>query len=122
MLEYQGIEVPLTLHHATVWAPLSPDHHATASGAVGRISGVLDTEEFVAVASHYIHAAMPQTCDDFPLLATSIRQASDILVDGTQDPDTVCNGISVGLGFTAKSVRLGAVGSASTPPTTPCDP
>jgi hypothetical protein len=122
MLEYQGIEVPLTLHHARVWVPLTTDHQATAPGAVGRISGVLDAEEFVAVASRYVHAAMPQSCDDFETMATVIRQASDILVDGTQDPNTVCNGISVGLGFTAKSVKLGPVGEASTPPTTPCDP
>lgn len=120
ILEYQGTEVPLTLHQARVWAPLTVDHNATVTGAVGRISGVLDTEEFVAVASRYTATESPETCMFFPALATAIRQGSDILVDGTQDPGTVCNGISVGIGFTAKPVRLGAVGEASTLPTTPC--
>jgi hypothetical protein len=34
----------------------------------------------------------------FDSLADQIRQAFDILVDGTQDPNQTCNGISIGLG------------------------
>jgi hypothetical protein len=43
-------------------------------------------------------------------LITSIRQASDILVDGTQDPTKPCDGISIGLGFDAVAANLGSVG------------
>ena len=51
-------------------------------------------------------------CDSplFANLLTSIRQASDIVADGSQDPTKTCNGISIGLGFEMGEVQLGAVG------------
>jgi hypothetical protein len=39
-------------------------------------------------------------------LITAIRQASDMLSNGTQDPNATCDAISVGLGFTAKRVAV----------------
>ena len=37
-------------------------------------------------------------------IKASIRQASDMMADGTQNPAVQCTGISVGLGFTAQEV------------------
>lgn len=48
----------------------------------------------------------------------SIRQASDIMKDGTQNPDAVCDGISIGLGFETRRSLLGE----PTPVVTPADP
>ena len=51
----------------------------------------------------------------------SIRQASDMLKDGSQAPGVPCDGISVGLGFTGKRVgnptKVAPVGN---PPPDPC--
>ena len=52
-------------------------------------------------------------------IAQQIRQAQDILDDGTQGPTKSCNGISVGLGFEAVSVKAGAV-LDDPPPPDPC--
>ena len=47
----------------------------------------------------------------------TIRQASDILVDGTQDPSKPCDGVSIGIGFEA--VKVTAKGVAPDPPPGP---
>jgi len=49
-----------------------------------------------------------------------MRQAADIMLDGSQNPDQVCDGISIGLGFTMKRVELGAVGASQPPLPDPC--
>ena len=48
----------------------------------------------------------------FTSLITQIRQASDIMSDGTQDPRKTCDGISIGIGFDATQAQRGAVGQA----------
>ena len=49
-----------------------------------------------------------------------IRQASDIMADGTQDPNSVCNGISVGLGFNMLFAGLGDIAPPAPDPPLPC--
>lgn len=49
-----------------------------------------------------------------------IRATSDIMNDGTQDPDATCDGISVGLGFEAEAVQLGPAVDRQPPPVDPC--
>ena len=44
--------------------------------------------------------------------APELIQASDIMQDGTQDPTKTCDGISIGIGFEARVVQLGAAGYA----------
>jgi len=41
--------------------------------------------------------------------------------DGTQDPSAVCDGISVGLGFEMKAVKLGKVLDKRPEGGNPCD-
>jgi len=115
----QGAALTLTLHHAVVQAPFTVDHKGTV---LGQISGVLGTEEFVNTVKQLAGTFDPSLCSGSALMAieSQIRQASDIMVDGTQDPNQTCNGISIGLGFTAKQIKLGGVGPASPPPATPC--
>jgi hypothetical protein len=97
----------LTLHAAQVTMTLAADRKSATSGIIG---GVLNTEELVAEVKKVGYSI--GLCDS-PLLAnllTSIRQASDIVADGSQDPAKMCNGISIGLGFEMKEVQRGAVG------------
>jgi hypothetical protein len=60
----------------------------------------------------------PSTFDG---IAQQLRQSSDIFVDGTQGPNKICDGISIGLGFEAKSVMLGDVLPKAAPPVNVCD-
>jgi hypothetical protein len=110
-----GIDLELDLHAATVSFTMSADH-ATATN--GTISGVLDTELF---ADHFREMAGgfdPSLCNGPTIdsILNQIRQASDIMMDGTPGtPADVCDGISVGLGFDAARVQLGAVAPPPTP-------
>jgi hypothetical protein len=60
-------------------------------------------------------------CDNSLLgtLLLQVRQASDIMSDGTQDPSKTCDGITMGLGFEMTEAQLGDVGPA-TPPGKTC--
>lgn len=97
----------LTLHAARVTMTLAADRKSATGG---RIGGVLVTEELVAEIKK-LGAALDLCGTAFiDSLVMQVRQASDILSDGAQDPDTTCDGISIGLGFTAQAAQLGAVG------------
>jgi hypothetical protein len=45
----------------------------------------------------------------FESVAQQLRQAAESLVDGTQDPNRDCDGISFGIGFDARLTTLGPV-------------
>jgi hypothetical protein len=102
----------LTLHAAQVTMSLSPDRKSAINGMIG---GVLDTEEFIAELKKvgYLLAI----CGNAGLsgLETVVRQASDIMVTGKQDPMMTCNGISVGIGFDMKPAQIGVVAPAAAP-------
>ena len=66
-----------------------------------------------------IGGVAPVFCNTFD---QQIRQASDILKDGTQDPSKVCNGISIGLGFKVREVQFGNVAPFTPPGPNPCAP
>ena len=112
----------LTIHHARVVMDLDPDHQGTQRGT---ISGVLDTEEFVAAIDNLMAQFDPANCGASQLVTTTnqqIRRASDIMKDGTQDPTKTCDGITIGLGFKAAKVQFGTLGDALEPPLDPCTP
>lgn len=102
--------IKLTLYAARIQMTLADDRKSATSGMVG---GVLNTEEFVAEVKKV--GALLQLCDSpiFQNLLTQVRQASDILTDGTQDPTKTCDGISMGMGFDMKQIKLGDVGPAT---------
>ncbi|MBL8741825.1 MAG: hypothetical protein JNK04_12045 [Myxococcales bacterium] len=113
----QGIGIPLRIHQAQITMRLNAAHDAATQG---QISGVIDTAEFNATIADAIGAFDPTLCTGGILVAiqNQIAQASDIMVDGTQDPSATCDGISVGIGFEASAVHLGGVGPSILPPDT----
>ncbi len=109
----------LSLQHAVITMELSPDR---SSGSNGIIAGILEVEPFIEEVRKLLGSSSPSLCEGttFDSLADSIRQASDILSDGTQDPNKTCDAISVGLGFEASAVQLGGVAAPAPPPADPC--
>lgn len=98
--------------------------HGTVKGDTiedGIISGVVKTEELITEMKRVLGTASISFCSSstFDSIAQQIKQMQDVLDDGTQDPGKPCNAISVGLGFEAKKVRLGAVTLTPTTPN-PC--
>jgi hypothetical protein len=102
--------IKLTLYAAHLTMTLAADRKSATGGMIG---GVLNTEEFVAEVKKV--GVLLGLCSSplFASLLTQVRQASDIMADGTQDPEQTCDGISMGLGFELKEVQLGDVGPAT---------
>ncbi len=95
---------------------------ARAASVEGTIAGVLETdvltEEITKIVGGFDTSFCDPTNTTLKSILDQIRQASDIMKDGTQDPTKECDGISIGLGFNLKRVTLGDVA----PPATPKDP
>ena len=117
-LPISGTILHLTAHHAQIVVELEDDSNVPSRGV---ISGVLDTEEFLEEARDVLGFLDPTMCSGptFETMATAIRRASDIMKDGTQDPASTCDGISVGIGFTMGQAGFSGLGSA-TPAVDPC--
>jgi hypothetical protein len=101
-----GIAYKLAITHMQLEMRIASD----ASGATGGIlSGILPTDALVEVARSASERISMALCSAaaFASIATQFEQASDILVDGTQDPTKSCDGVSIGLGFSASRVQLG---------------
>ena len=119
VLDTAGFQMAFDIHSAVIAMDMAPDRSAAVNGV---IAGVLDTEEHIAVFQQLAGSFDPGLCSGttFEAIADQVRQASDILVDGTQDPNQTCNGISIGIGFTATAVQLSGITPAPTPPPDPC--
>ncbi len=109
-------EIPIDLHlsHAVVVM------NADGDRASGTIAGVLDVEEFIASARLLAQRFSPSLCQRsaFEGLANQFRQMADILHDGTNQAGFPCDGISFGVGFTARRI---ANPSRVSPPPAPHD-
>lgn len=99
--------IKLTLYSAKITMTLAADRKSATEGLIG---GVLNAEELVAELKKV--GALMNLCDTsvFNDILTKVRQAADIMTDGTQDPNATCDGISLGLGFVMKPAQLGEVG------------
>jgi len=88
----------------------------------GNLAGVAPTEELVASIVTIAGRISTQLCGGSTLdtIKQTIRQASDILVDGTQDPNKPCDGISIGIGFEAVRVTVSGVAPDPSPGPDPC--
>jgi hypothetical protein len=116
-----GIAYRLAITHLQFEMRIASD----ASGASGGVlSGILPTEALVALAWSVGGRISKSLCAAaaFASFAMLFEQASDILVDGTQDPTKPCDGISVGLGFSASRVQLGATTTVPPAPDPCVDP
>jgi hypothetical protein len=111
VLDVKGAPLVLPIRHGRLQMTLDPDHQGATMGQLG---GVLDTEDLVKSLLEFGAHFDPSICDPNSAaresLVSRIRQASDILSDGTQDPSKDCSGISIGIGFTMKHAKLGQVG------------
>jgi hypothetical protein len=117
-----GYPFPLIVYKASATAKLGTESPAPTSATEGTLGGVFDTEEFVASMKKVAGNLSTTLCDGatWESIAQQIRAASDIMKDGTQDPNATCDGISVGLGFNMKVVKLGATENKGQPPPDPC--
>lgn len=105
-----GKTIPLTIYSARLVLDLSADHH---SGAHGVLGGVVDPEELITEVKKVANSS-PGNCNFYKqLFEDDARNSVDIMIDGSQDHKKMCNGISIGLGFTMKEVKLGGIGPAS---------
>lgn len=121
-LSIGGQALDLSIHKALITFKHAPDKNALEEGT---IAGVIDTEEFVSGIASIAGRFDPSLCEGLTVesIKDSIRQASDMIVNGAQDPEKTCDGISVGIGFTA--MRIGTptkVASPADAPPDPCDP
>ena len=109
----------IPLRHARVTMTV-----VAGSYASGTISGIAATEELVAELEKVAGRIGTQLCGGSTLdtMRQTIRQASDILVDGTQDPTKDCNGVSFGIGFSAKQVTASGVAPAPAAGPDLCNP
>jgi hypothetical protein len=101
-LSIQGQTLALTINKALITFKHNPPNDLVD----GTIAGVIDTAQFVEGISSVAGRFSPELCSGTTVegIKDSIRQASDMLADGSQAPGVACTGISIGLGFTAKRV------------------
>jgi hypothetical protein len=111
--------IVLPIHWPVVAAQMSPDHETMTGGI---ISGVLDTQELIDGMRNALGAIDVQFCSGAAVegILNQVRQASDIMKDATQNPGEECNGISIGLGFTAASATVGGFAIVEEPGEPPC--
>ena len=75
--------------------------HVVLSAGKGTIAGVVDTEAYInnvrtVAGTISVSLCAPSTFDS---IAQQIRQANDILLDGTNHNGTACTGMSIAIGF-----------------------
>jgi hypothetical protein len=115
----QGVQLSLTINRAAI----TFDHTSPNDITNGTISGVIGTEALVSGIEKVAGRISTQLCGGSTLdtIKQTIRQASDILQDGTNRAGANCDAISIGLGFTGK--RIGdpkTVATDAVPPPDPC--
>lgn len=119
-LSVGGFTLGLTIASALVSTELSADNK---KGTKGTIAGILNTEQLISELAKVAGSFDPTLCppsSTFESIAQQIRQASDILSDGSQDPTKTCDGISIGLGFDMDAIQLGEPADPSMGNTDPC--
>jgi hypothetical protein len=108
-LNVSGFSVNLTISNAVLAMKLAPDHKSATEGT---IAGILETDVLTTELRKVVAAFDESFCEEnatVDSILTQIEQASDIMKNGTQDPNATCDGISIGLGFDMKEVKLGGV-------------
>ncbi|HEY2364849.1 MAG TPA: hypothetical protein VGH87_00640 [Polyangiaceae bacterium] len=110
--------VIVVLIHDPVISFTHTDH---ASATNGTIAGVLDTNEFIAAFDAIAGELSASLCGSAKTgIDDQFRQASDILVDGTNQSGTPCTGISIGIDFDATLVGAPASTAPIAGPSNPC--
>lgn len=99
-LHLRGKPLPLHLERAVVtWT-------TSGSERVGVIAGILSASEFVESLQGFGRKVSLQTCGgEADKTWATLGNFTDTLLDGTRDPARECDGISFGIGFTAREVE-----------------
>ncbi|MBI4951018.1 MAG: hypothetical protein HY908_03225 [Myxococcales bacterium] len=115
-----GYQLTLSINKAVISMDVPSDLSEATNGV---IAGVLNTEDLIDQLRSIAGSFSTSLCQGttFDSLADQLRATSDIMDDGSQNTASTCNGISIGLGFTAKPVTLGAVLPPAQPGTDPCN-
>jgi hypothetical protein len=119
-LSADGIPLEVTLHNPLLKVDVTERSH----GKNGILGGILSPEELNASFRQIGGFLGNQFCGDSPALEgiqAAIFQAADILMDGTQDPEKPCEGISAGIGFLTRQTQMGPP-KPSIPLADPCAP
>lgn len=119
-ISLSGVALNLTVHKAI----LTFDHTGATVAANGTIAGVITTTELITGLKSVAGNISTQLCGGsaFDDIAAQITAASDILHDGTNAAGTPCDGISIGLGFTAAQIAPATQAIApSSGGANPCD-
>ena len=107
-LNVQGYNLALDINQAQLAVDLSADRKTGTNGTIG---GVLATTQLVDALKKIAGNFGASFCGDgssaLQGILDSVKQSSDIMKDGTQNPDAECDGISIGLGFDSKVTKLG---------------
>ncbi len=103
---FNGAPLPAAMFSLQIHDPVVTFVHASAGVAArGTIAGVLDTEALVAELTEVAGRVSLSLCGSaFDGIADELRQAQDILSDGSNAPGVSCDGISIGIGFTGALV------------------
>ncbi len=120
-LGMNGVQLDLVLHKAT----LSFSHTSPNAADNGTIAGVVNTNELIASVRKIVGRINLSYCqkDAFDVLSMLIRNASDIMTDGSNRPGVKCDAISMGLGFNAKEIQPpSTVAPPAPPPVDSCAP
>src|SRR5262249_13582863 len=116
-----NVTISLNIKSALISVDLNPDNQG---GTNGTIAGVIETEELVTQIGSVAATFDTSFCDpNSPTLLSilnQLRQASDIMKDGTQNPSATCDGISIGIGFNLKPIKLGPIAPKAMPGPDPC--
>lgn len=100
-LVFSGQSLDLTIHKAVITF-----QHAGSTANNGTIAGIIDTTELINNLKQVAGHISPSLCggDTLTNLLATIGNASDMMTDGSQDPNATCNAISAGIGFVAKDI------------------
>lgn len=102
-LSFSGQTLSLTIQKAIITFKHNP---ASKMLEDGTIAGIINTEELIDGIGKVAGRFSTDLCQGKTVegIKDQIRTASDIMANGTQNPGANCDGISVGIGFTAKQV------------------
>ncbi len=116
-LNIAGQSFNLAIGSAIISMQLDPSRGTATNGV---IAGVLDTEALVQQVKDIAGPLISCEGTAVDSVLNQLRQGSDIMKDGSQNPNATCDGISIGLGFDAAAVTLSRVGDPADPPEDNC--
>ncbi len=105
-LSIQGASLDLNINKATI-SFKKPASGTDINATEGTIAGVLGTEQLISELRKVAGRVSTTLCEGstFDNIASQIRQASDIGANGANSAAGECDGISIGIGFTAVAVK-----------------